>query len=89
MDNGTNKPQNLIDTTDCLEAIGVFRCWKNLFFTITFISLLLLQGAFWYVNLGYLDTEQDKDETSTVILEKTVYIIIISKVGLLVNVYYF
>jgi len=41
---------NLIDTTDCLEAISVIRCWKNLLFIIILLALLLLQGMFWMVN---------------------------------------
>ena len=45
-------PSSLLDTTDCLEAIGVFRGWKNFLFVITIICLLLLQGAFWLVNGG-------------------------------------
>jgi hypothetical protein len=42
---------NLIETTDCLEAIGVFRRWKNLFFAILLACLLLMQAAFWLVDL--------------------------------------
>jgi hypothetical protein len=42
---------NLVDTTDCLEAISVIRCWKNLLFILILISLLLAQVSFWLVCL--------------------------------------
>jgi hypothetical protein len=41
---------DLIETTDCLEAIGVFRGWKNVFFAVVLICLLLTQAAFWLVD---------------------------------------
>ena len=47
-------PSSLLDTTDCLEAIGVFRGWKNFFFIIVVLCLLLLQICFWAVNTGYI-----------------------------------
>lgn len=43
---------NLIDTTDCLEAVEVFKSWKNLFFIIILICLLMLQGIFWLIDTG-------------------------------------
>jgi hypothetical protein len=47
-------PNNLLDTTDCLEAVGVFKGWKNFFFVIIIICLLLTQISFWLVNLGWI-----------------------------------
>ena len=41
----------MIETTDCLEAVGVFRGWKNLFFVIMLVCLLLVQAAFWLEDL--------------------------------------
>lgn len=41
----------MIETTDCLEAVGVFRGWKNLFFAILLVCLLLVQAAFWLEDL--------------------------------------
>lgn len=58
MNPGQDEQKNLIDTTDCLEAIGVFRAWKNFLFIIVLICLLLLQVSFWLVNTGYVATEQ-------------------------------
>jgi hypothetical protein len=53
-----DQPKNLIDTTDCLEAIGVFRGWKNFLFVLITLCLLLLQASFWLVNTGCVATEQ-------------------------------
>jgi len=57
-ENQTN-PNNLIDTTDCLEAVGVFRGWKNFLFAIVILCLFLLQISFWLVNVGYVKTNAD------------------------------
>jgi hypothetical protein len=54
MNEDQGNPNNLLDTTDCLEAIGVFRGWKNFLFVIIICCLLLLQGAFWLVNIGWV-----------------------------------
>lgn len=43
---------NAIDTNDSLEAVSVFRGWKNVFFVILLACLLLTQAAFWLVNLN-------------------------------------
>jgi len=51
-------PGSLLDTTDCLEAIGVFRGWKNFFFVIVVLCLLLLQISFWIVNTGYIPAKE-------------------------------
>jgi hypothetical protein len=57
MNENQTGPNSLLDTTDCLEAIGVFRGWKNFFCVIVIICLLLLQVSFWVVNLGYVRGE--------------------------------
>ncbi len=44
--------KDLLDTTDSLEAVGVFKGWKNFFFVIMFICLLLQQASFWLVDRG-------------------------------------
>jgi len=58
MDFEQDQQKNLIDTTDCLEAISVFRGWKNFLFTVVILCLLLLQASFWLVNTGYVAAEQ-------------------------------
>jgi hypothetical protein len=40
----------MIDTTDCLEAVSVFRGWKNFFFLIVLVCLLIVQFTFWLVD---------------------------------------
>jgi len=47
-------PNDLLDTTDCLEAVGVFKAWKNFFFVIIILCLLLLQACFFLVDRGYI-----------------------------------
>jgi hypothetical protein len=46
---------NMIETSDSLEAVGVFRGWKNIFFGIVLACLLLTQGAFWLINLHVVE----------------------------------
>jgi len=48
-------PNNMVETSDSLEAVGVFRAWKNVFFGIVLICLLLTQAAFWAVDLGFIE----------------------------------
>jgi len=70
MDEDQAKRNNLLDTTDCLEAVGVFRGWKNFLFVITIGCLLLLQVSFWLVNTGYVKADDDaKCKTPPVIAE--------------------
>jgi hypothetical protein len=52
MDDSQTKQNNLLDTTDCLEAVGVFRGWKNFFFIIALLCLIVLQASFWLVDRG-------------------------------------
>ncbi len=58
MNENQSGPSSLLDTTDCLEAIGVFRGWKNFFFTIVVLCLLLLQASFWVVNTGRIPAKE-------------------------------
>ena len=44
------KFDQLVDTTDSLEAIGVFKWWKNFLFIILLFCMLLAQVGFWTVN---------------------------------------
>ena len=59
MDFEQSQQKNLIDTTDCLEAIGVFRGWKNFLFIVVILCLLLLQASFWLVDTGYVATGKE------------------------------
>jgi hypothetical protein len=59
MNESPGGPNNLLDTTDCLEAVGVFKGWKNFLFIIIIICLLLLQICFWLVNTGWVSIPPD------------------------------
>ena len=59
MNENQAKPNNLVDTTDCLEAVNVFKGCKNAFFIIVILCLLLLQGAFWLVDTDCVKTGDD------------------------------
>ncbi|MBN2181560.1 MAG: hypothetical protein JW715_06575 [Sedimentisphaerales bacterium] len=55
MNEKQNVTTNLLDTTDSLEAVGVFKGWKNFFFVVIIICLLLIQACFWLVNIGWIE----------------------------------
>ncbi len=46
---------SVFETNDSLEAVSVFRGWKNIFFGILLACLLLTQAAFWLVNLKIVE----------------------------------
>ncbi len=62
--NQETKTGNLVDTTDCLEAISVIRCWKNFLFIIILLVLLILQGAFWITNIEQLKAQKQEAQES-------------------------
>jgi len=53
--NANETTNNIVDTTDCLEAVSAFKTMKNFLFVLAFICLLLLQAAFWLNDLGVVD----------------------------------
>jgi len=64
MNGSQDQQSHLVDTTDCLEAIGVLRGWKNFLFVIVALCLLLLQISFWLVNAGIIYAEPESAETA-------------------------
>jgi hypothetical protein len=58
--------KDLLDTTDCLEAVGVFKGWKNFFFVLIVMCLLLLQASFWIVDRGYIQLSGEADAQADV-----------------------
>ena len=46
---------DLVSTTDCLEAVSVLKGWKNFFFVIILICLVLLQVSFWVVDTNMVE----------------------------------
>jgi hypothetical protein len=67
MNENHNRQSSMVETTDCLEAVGVLRRWKNFMFTITILCLLLLQASFWLVDIGYVDTDEATQSSSAVV----------------------
>lgn len=63
MDNDQNKQTDLVETTDCLEAIGVCRGWKNFLFIVVAVCLLLLQASFWLVDTGWIKATSKTEPT--------------------------
>ena len=59
MNDNQGGSNNLLDTTDCLEAVGVFKGWKNFLFVILLICILLLQACFWLVELDFISIPPD------------------------------
>jgi hypothetical protein len=57
--------KNLIDTTDCLEAVGVFKGWKNLLFVVILLLLFAIQGSFWVTELGFVKSDSICDGEKT------------------------
>jgi hypothetical protein len=52
------KRGDIIDTTDCLEAISALKAMKNGLFTLIFLGLLVLQLIFWLNYFGYIDKSE-------------------------------
>lgn len=71
MNDGPVNRSQMIETTDCLEAIGVFRGWKNFFFLIVLVCLLLSQTAFWLWDLGVVSTGRESQTSDPAAVEVT------------------
>ena len=53
--NETEKSSDIVDTTDCLEAVNAFKGMKNILFFGVLICLLLVQAVFWLEQFGCID----------------------------------
>ncbi len=73
MEQEQEKQNNLLDSTDCLEAVGVFRTWKNVLFLIVLLCLLLLQGAFWLANTNCVKPDKEPAAAAEPKAESTVF----------------
>ena len=49
------RTQNMIDTTDALEAVGACQSMKNFLFTLIVIGLVLCQAVFWMNHFGLIN----------------------------------
>ena len=47
------------EVTDSLEALGVFRFWKNAFLVIIIVSTLATQCSFWLVDIGLVGVDAE------------------------------
>ena len=54
----SEKTTDIVDTTDCLEAVSAFKGMKNFLFTVSVICLILLQLCFILDRLGYIDKSE-------------------------------
>ena len=61
-----NNRGQMIDTTDCLEAVSVFRAWKNFFFLVVLVCLLIVQIAFWLVDARMVPIPPERTNPSGV-----------------------
>jgi len=52
---------------DCIKAACVFRTWKNLFFMIMVLCLLLLQVSFWLVRTGQIGIPEGSNTEPSVV----------------------
>ncbi len=57
------------EVTDCLEALSVFRSWKNLFLAIVIFSMAATQGAFWLVDLGLVKVDMEPGPVASLIAD--------------------
>ena len=72
MNDSPAKESSLVDTTDCLEGIGVFRGMKNVFFVIAAVCLLLLQMSFWLVRFDLVTTGNEPSAAAAAEKEKII-----------------
>ncbi|MBN1456836.1 MAG: hypothetical protein JW912_03185 [Sedimentisphaerales bacterium] len=65
MDQSENR-NDMVDATDCLEAISVFKSMKNFLFMVSVICLLLVQGIFWLEDSGSIEKASVSSEVEVV-----------------------
>lgn len=64
--------KDLINTTDCLESVSVFRSWKNFLFIVIFLLLLGVQASFWMTKLGMV--EEGTKSTVSKLAAETIFV---------------
>ena len=57
MENSQTRPQNMIETTDALEAVTACQSIKNFLFTLILIGLILCQIIFWMDHFGLVNKD--------------------------------
>lgn len=66
MTEDAKKQDQLLETTDCLEAIGTLKSCKNLFFFVCLICLLVLQASFWLLVTNHVDLNSEEPNESKI-----------------------
>jgi hypothetical protein len=61
MEEQPDQQKNLIDTTDSLEAIAVFRGWKNFLFVVLLLCMIGIQVGFWLLHSGNVNKSNPKN----------------------------
>lgn len=64
LDAETNS-NRMVETTDCLETVSVFKASKNFFFTVALISLLVTQVVFWLGHFNMIAWEPQETVVAT------------------------
>jgi hypothetical protein len=63
---------DLLETKDSIAAVSVFRGWKNFFFGMVLLCLVLTQGAFWLIDLKIVPVPAPADPTTGLPAAQTV-----------------
>ncbi len=64
MNDSQIRSTDMVEVTDSLEAIGVFRIWKNVFAAVLIAGLFVVQLSFWCIHQGWY-----VDPTAVAIIE--------------------
>ena len=86
MNDSQVRSTDMVEVTDCLEAIGVFRVWKNLFAALLIAGLIVVQTFFWCLHQGWyevktIENAADPNATSQVIQQEVQEVNIIGRVA--------
>ena len=61
MSDNSSESTDMVEVTDALEAIAVFRGWKNVFLTLLILCLLVVQGGFWLIDQGIIKPKPEAE----------------------------
>ena len=61
MSENSGESTDMVEVTDSLEAIAVFRAGKNVFLTLLILCLLVVQGGFWLIDQGIIKAKPEAE----------------------------
>ena len=61
MSENSGESTDMVEVTDSLEAIAVFRAGKNVFLTLLILCLLVVQGGFWLIDQGIIKPKPEAE----------------------------